>query len=599
MRRLAWAFTLGVVSALVVATGALADTNVTDRAYVRHDGGVDPVIASCGNDGTGPLADRAGAPVDDFGGERQANEPALAVKPDEASFMVASSNDYCTVPYTQDAWQGIYTSNDGGMTWMDSLLPGYPGDTSAEGAASPLNPQDQNSGDPLLDWDLDGHLYAGGIAFNRTVFNPSGFVSPANGNVYASTWVRDPASPLGINYLRTVIVGRGTPGRFDRGTGRFNDRPAMKADDWPTSPCKNNVYMSWTLFPGGGQDYIQFARSTNHGQSFSHPIKISKGVASAQGSDIAVGPDGTVYVMWRQFAFNPNISTAIVYTRSTDCGATFSNPRIISSGFVPSDRSDVIVDDGGTRNCGDGPLLCVTNFVFHRISTFASGTVDWAGNLYVSWSQVAPVASNGDTYRPDGRSYVVVAKLPGGTGAPVITPVTPAAAIGHQFWPDLGFDQSTSEISLIYYDSLEDPSYSAVRPPGNEADATSPCQGAGGVATQPCNVLNTYIATSLNGLAWAPTKVSTVGHQPNFEMFSDRQSPFHGDYLWVDSAQGLTYGVWTDNRDVVPGADPREATQDGFDVLQCRLQTSPGVWSSDRCANAGGLDQNIYGAVLP
>jgi hypothetical protein len=47
----------------------------------------------------------------------------------------------------------------------------------------------------------------------------------------------------------------------------------------------------------------------------------------------------------------------------------------------------------------------------------------------------------------------------------------------------------------------------------------------------------------------------------------------------------------------VPGSDPREAVQDGFDVLQCRTQNQDGSFSEDNCANAGGLDQNIYGGT--
>jgi hypothetical protein len=38
---------------------------------------------------------------------------------------------------------------------------------------------------------------------------------------------------------------------------------------------------------------------------------------------------------------------------------------------------------------------------------------------------------------------------------------------------------------------------------------------------------------------------------------------------------------------------------DGFDVLQCRVQGTDGTWGADTCPNDGGLDQNIYGTVLP
>jgi hypothetical protein len=75
-------------------------------------------------------------------------------------------------------------------------------------------------------------------------------------------------------------------------------------------------------------------------------------------------------------------------------------------------------------------------------------------------------------------------------------------------------------------------------------------------------------------------------------MFGDRDVPFHGDYLWIDANGGTAFGVWADNRDVRPGSDSRESSFDGFDVWQCR----PTPESPDLCPNAGGLNQNIYGA---
>ena len=74
--------------------------------------------------------------------------------------------------------------------------------------------------------------------------------------------------------------------------------------------------------------------------------------------------------------------------------------------------------------------------------------------------------------------------------------------------------------------------------------------------------------------------------------------PFLGDYNWiqlVDVGGGSLFGYMTltDNRDVVPGDDPREATQDGFDVLMC-LDAD----LVNTCPNAGGFDQNIYGNTI-
>jgi hypothetical protein len=558
-----------------------ADVKVTDHAYIRHDGGTDATIASCSSDATTPTAGG------DAGGNRQQNEPAVAINPSNPQVIVAGANDYCGVPTFADAWMGFYVSRDGGATWVNSLNPGYPTDTSAAGRASPIFGRAQNSGDPIMDWDNENRLFYGGISFNRTLANPSGIVTPANGDVIVSAWRTDPATPLGMGYVRTVVVGVGTPSRFPLG-GRFNDKPSLRVDDWPESPHENNVYISWTLFPGAaGSDQILFARSTDHGASFSRPIKISKRVAAAQGSEIAVTPDGTVYVFWRQFDVNAaGVDAAIVFVTSTDGGATFSDPQTAQP-ITPNDRRDQYVSGGGARDCGDGAFACVSQFVFHRAGSGPQAVSDALGHVYVTWEQLLPAADNGDTYRPDGQSQVMVSKTTnGGATWSAPSPIDPHPA-GHQWWPNLEFDRTTQTIVAIYYDSREDPSYSVSRPPGNTATAVSPCDGAA-----VCNVLNTFMATSANGVAWITAKVSTVGHQPEYEMFGDRSVPFHGDYLSIDAAGGTAFGVWTDNRDVAPGVDIRESSDDGFDVLQCR----PTANSPDLCPNAGGLNQNIYGA---
>jgi hypothetical protein len=558
------------------------DVVVTDQTYVRHDGGSDPAIVRCGSDASTEEAEG------DDGRNWHQNEPAAAINPSDPQVIVAGANDNCGVVTFGDGWMGFYVSTDGGATWVNSLNPGYPSDTSAEGQASPIFGRAGAAGDPIMDWDNENRLFYGGISFNRTIPNPSGRVIPQNGDVIVSTWKRDSSAPLGMDHLRTVVVGQGTPSQL----GRFNDKPSLRVDDWANSPHEGNVYISWTLFPGFGNDQILFARSTDHGATFSRPMKISKRIAVAQGSDIAVAPDGTVYVFWRQFdVFVPGIDNAIVFVKSTDGGQTFSNPQVARS-IVPYDRRDVNVGGFGAGDCGDGPSECVSGFVFHRTVSLPQAVADADGSVYVTWEQLIPAADNGDTYRPDGQSQAVVSKSTDGGAtwsAPVAIDPNPT---GHQWWPNIEFDRTTGTIVAIYYDSREDPDYSVNRPPGNTAAAVSSCSGAA-----VCNVLNTFMAASSDGVSWTNMKVSSVGHQPEYEMFGNRDVPFHGDYLWIDANGGTAYGVWTDNRDVVPGVDIREAVQDGFDVLQCRATAE----SPDLCPNAGGLNQNIYGAsaVLP
>jgi hypothetical protein len=580
MRRSFVAAALLAFVALAFTAAASADVKVTDQAsYTRHDGGSDGTIKTCGNDAPGATA----------GGELMANEPALAVKHDEPTFIVAGANDYCTGALTADAWVGIYASGDGGKKWKNSLIPGYPGDTSTEGQASPLFGPNAGASDPLVDWDNDHRLFAGGISFNRTFPNESGFITPTNGHVFVSTYVRSVTAPLGIDYIRTVIVGEGTPSAFL--FGRFNDKPSLKVDDWGSSPHEGNVYVTWTLFPGAGQDQILFSRSTDHGTTFSKPIKISKGVASAQGSDIVVQPDGDIYVFWREFDEPAaTVDNEIVWVKSTDGGNTFSDPQTVAN-IIPHTRADQYVSGGSARDCGDGVFLCVSGFVFHRNGTLPQATSDDNGNLYVTYEVTRPSADNGDTYRPDGQGEVVVAKSTNGGTSWTFAEVDDQAA-GHKWWPNIEYNKATDKLAVIYYDSRADASYSVNRPPGNTAAGTSIC---GVPASAVCNVLNTFVATSSDGVNWTATKVSALGHQPEYEMFGERDVPFHGDYNWVDAMGTTFFSVWADNRDVVPGTDIRESVQDGFDVKQCRTSAT----APDTCPNAGGLDANIYGAGVP
>jgi hypothetical protein len=113
--------------------------------------------------------------------------------------------------------------------------------------------------------------------------------------------------------------------------------------------------------------------------------------------------------------------------------------------------------------------------------------------------------------------------------------------------------------------------------------------------------VDSFYATSTDGGAsWSVEEVSTQTTNPQFEQFGDRDVPFFGDYNYVSSGGGSVLMTWTDSRDTVPGDDPRYPIDgtDGFDVLQCRTQNPDGTWGPDTCPDDGGLDQNIYGAVV-
>ncbi len=545
------------------------------------------------------------------GNRRQQNEPSTAVDARRPSIVVAGSNDYCTVPLAGGTWTGFYRSMDSGRTWTDSLLPGYPTDKSPEGLASPLQQRGiGNAGDPVQAWDNEGRLFYMGNAFNRT--------APQNGSVWIATYDQDAA-----HYVRTVIVGSGGPAL----NGRFNDKTSIEVDRGVNSPYAGNVYGAWSLFQGiGGNNSIQFSRSTDHGKTFSHMAKISTGSKNVQFADIAVTSNGTVYVAYRQFESNRgHQETSIQYVVSTDGGGSFSKPATAAT-FEPFDAADSAgspaaaaqardqafknadgpaseageASVGDSRDCGSGPFACQSGFVFLRHDSQPRITADPKAaaadqRVYLTYDAIIPGTEqpSATTYntadpaggtRRVGQGGIFFSTL-GTTGwsAPTLLARTER---GHQFYPDINADGGV--LHAVWHDSRNDPAYSVQYPPGNDGAHRDP----GGFATA-TQGLDTYGASSRDGGAnWAVARLSSVTQMPNYEMFGDRQVPFHGDYNYVSSVGSFAFNVWTDTRQVARGDDPRYVGGEGFDVLQCR---NPGP--SDTCPNAGGLDQDIFGAA--
>ena len=83
--------------------------------------------------------------------------------------------------------------------------------------------------------------------------------------------------------------------------GKFNDKTAIEADRTGSS-CDGNVYFSWSRFTGNGGVAIYFSRSTDHGATFSSPMKLTPSIHDVQFPDISVTGNGHVYVTFRQFA---------------------------------------------------------------------------------------------------------------------------------------------------------------------------------------------------------------------------------------------------------------------------------------------------------
>ena len=415
---------VAVLAAAGYSATAQADTRVTRDAtpgsYVRYDGTTDATMLSCST------------------GRRSQNEPSVAVDPRNPLVVIAGSNDYCAEIQngSGNVWAGYYRSTNGGTTWSNSLVPGYPADVSAAGTASPTHGSCAAAGDPTQAFDGAGRLFYGFICFNR--------VKPTNGSVYVATYDQD-----GARYVRTVRVDRGTPSVW----GLFQDKINVTAD-----PVSGNVYVLWAQYTGqSGNNTLHFARSTDHGETFSKPLGITPGLSEEQFADATVGPDGTLYVTYRTIAHQKSTADAIWLVRSTDAGAVVVGAA--ARGLDHTVRLES-VQRQRPRHVWSGPFACPSGLTFARFSSMSAVAADATGVHVVYSAETAA-----------GQAKIFVRNSPDGLTWPTASLTLDSAPTGHQFFPDIA--SSGGIISVVFQDSRSDLAYSPALPPGERADGSN------------------------------------------------------------------------------------------------------------------------------
>jgi hypothetical protein len=535
------------------------------------------------------------------------NEPSVAIDPRDERVMVGSSNDYCGVyndgndpdgaPIASGPiWLGYYRSTNGGRSFVSSLVPGYPGDTSPYAARAHI--RTASAGDPVLAWDRQGRLFAGSESSDDPAGSKKTF-----GDVWVATF-QNPLGPSGSSlrdgteFVRSEIVARGASAPDLK--GKFNDKTAIEVDRTGGS-CDGTVYFAWSRFTNNNRN-IYLSRSTDHGATWSRPALLTQSVNDVQVPEITVTGNGHVYVTWLATIGNKKTETdAVQYAKSTNCGTTFAPLQTVVTfeGYAHQ--------DSGFRDCGDGASACPSGYTFFRADTTPRSATDQNDRSSENVHIVYDAAYGPDV--PTGTSYGMVAPgvgalsaayyvvLDGATGAHTAPVLVDRPTKQHQLFPDIAVNGGTAHV--IWWDTRMDSSCTtaatcAAQPIGNTGDKH---------VVQ--DALDTYAkafpSASGPGSA-AAVRLSDQSTNPNFEQFGGRTVPFAGDYLWVDSVGSTTFSTWTDWRDTVPGSDARETPvagtpepAEGADVLQCRATPTAG----DTCPRAGGLDQNIYGDLAP
>jgi len=242
--------------------------------------------------------------------ERQQVEPTIAVDPHNPSVVVAGAQDYRLLSTGGHRWHGYYRSVDGGQTWSVILLPGYLGDNSPQGLASPLHGVFLATSDPVLAFDRSGNVYYVGITAAATFSSNSGF------NLFVAKFIND-----GADYAFTTLLPRSLYG--------LADKPWITVDT-SGGPRDGTVYVTYDTFSlsGGATDAgVALIRSTDGGITYSFPL-----LAVRQGfvSGVAVDAQGRVFVS----SLTPGrsrTSSNIAVAVSNDGGLAFHGHEIAAS----------------------------------------------------------------------------------------------------------------------------------------------------------------------------------------------------------------------------------------------------------------------------
>jgi len=241
-----------------------------------------------------------------------AAEEHIAVDPNDPQNLVAAISDfgirdgYNTTKYA--------LSTDNGASWQESYLEYDP-------ATDYLQTGDgffwiANS-DPVVAIDRAGNVFLVNV-----------FLGLINDNGIYLSWSNLSGGSVCFTAQETLPIAT-HPDLF---AGVFEDKPWLAVDN-SSSVHAGNLYVSWSRFIGESTDMIVFSRSTDRGVTWSSPVPISppEENGAVQGSQVAVGPYGEVYVAYELFYVGGKRQH--VFAQSLDGGLTFTAPVAVTPLF--------------------------------------------------------------------------------------------------------------------------------------------------------------------------------------------------------------------------------------------------------------------------
>ena len=269
------------------------------------------------------------------------------------------------------------------------------------------------------------------------------------------------------------------------------------------NPKTNVIYMTWTQFDAydspnpKDSSFIMFSKSTNRGISWSEPKRISKfggdcmdGDLTVEGAVPALGLNGEIYVTWA----GPK---GLVFQKSIDDGKTW----LKEEKFIEYQPEGWDIKVPGFYRANGLPFL---------VSDMSNGPNK--GTLYLNWSD----QRNGN----DNTDVWLMKSADGGETWSKPIKVNQDKNRSHQFFTNIAVDQTNGNLHFVYYDRSKYKS----------------------------NDLQTDVVWCMSSDGGITFKQQTISEKA----FIPNETDFFGDYLGIAAHDNRVRPIWPrmDNRKI-------------------------------------------------
>lgn len=393
------------------------------------------------------------------------SESDIRVNYQDTSKIVAASNDLTASTQPQ------FFSIDGGTTWGQSSLT--------------LVRSDVFHSDPAVDWTSDGTAWAITIGIGPGL------------------------STLMLRSYRSTDFGatwsfEGTPSGPQTGT----DREVMCVDHSPSSPFRDQIYVTWHQ----GVPGFVARRTAGAGGTWQAPVQVTgpETTGTAIGGDIKTNSAGDVFVFWPEDGGNRQIHIA----KSTNGGASFGAPVTIATVFASQRQISIPADTTPHRMArvyvSGGAYKTASKDLVYAVWTDLSGESGCTSGL-----------GPGSNVASSCKSRIWFARsTDGGATWSAPTKINDQAGKNDQFHSRLCVDETDGRLVVVYNDTVGDPGR-----------------------------LKTDIwmqHSEDDGVTWS-SAVKVTSAQTD-ETVSGAASFGYGDYLGLSGYAGTFFPSWTDRR---------------------------------------------------